>query len=116
MEKFTETDYAIVGGIINGLLSVQCYKGNSLQKSVVKMLLSIAKSDRERKCLQYAISSGMTPQAQRQYGFKNIQQNTKEVEAALADVQCIQEAIFDLASVERNSFVEILWHRCGKQL
>ena len=82
MEKFPGTDYAKLGGIINGLASAQCYKGNTLQKSVVKMLLSIAKSDREQKCLRYTISSGMTPtQARRRYGFQNIQQNTKEVEA-----------------------------------
>ena len=47
MERFPRTDYTKLGGIINGLLSAQCCKGNTLQKSVVKMLLSIAKSDRE---------------------------------------------------------------------
>ena len=54
MEKFPGMDYVKLGGIINGLVSAQCYKGNTLQKSTVKMLLSIAKSDRERKRLQYA--------------------------------------------------------------
>ena len=107
MERFPGTDYTKLGGIINGLLSAQCCKGNTLQKSVVKMLLSIAKSDRERKCLRYAISSGMTPtQARRQYGFQNIQQNTKEVEAALSDIQCIREAISDLASIEDTALLK----------
>ena len=41
-----------------------------------------------------------------QYGFQNIQQNTKEVEAALADIQCIREAISDLASTEDTALLK----------
>ena len=71
------------------------------------MLLSIAKSDRERKCLRFAITAGMTPtQARRQYGFQNVRQNTSEVEAALADTQCIREAISDVASVEDSALLK----------
>ena len=33
----------------------------------------------------------------------NVQQNTSEVEAALADTQCIREAISDVASVEDSA-------------
>ena len=59
MEKFSGTDYGELGGIVNGLLAVHSQKGIQLQKSVVKMLLSIAKSDRERKCLRFAITAGV---------------------------------------------------------
>ena len=49
----------------------------------------------------------MTPtQARRQYGFQNIQQNTKEVEAALSDIQCIREAISNLASIEDTALLK----------
>ena len=48
----------------------------------------------------------MTPtQAQRRYGFHNVQQNAKEVEAASADIQHIREAISDLASVEDTALL-----------
>ena len=107
MEKFPGTDYSKLGGIINGLVLTQCSAGNSgtLQKSVVKMLLSIAQSDRERKSLRYAIcsASGITPTEARRtcrYGFQHMKRNAKEVEDALAEIQCIREAIADLASVE----------------
>ena len=63
MEKYPGTDYAKMGTILNGLTATQSPTGTSLEKSTVKMLLSIAKSDRERECMRYAIykASGMTP-------------------------------------------------------
>lgn len=111
MEKFPGTNYSKLGGIINGLVSTQCSagKGGILQKSVVKMLLSIAQSDRERKCLRYAIysASGMTPtEARRRYGFQHMKRNAKEVEDALAEIQCIREAISDLASIEDTALLQ----------
>ena len=111
MEKFPGTDYSKLGGIINGLVLTQCSAGNSgtLQKSVVKMLLSIAQSDRERKSLQYAIcsASGITPtEARRRYGFQHMKRNAKEVEDALDEIQCIREAIADLASVEDTALLQ----------
>ena len=49
----------------------------------------------------------MTPtQARRRYGFQNVQQNAKEVEAALADTQHIREAISDLASVDDTALLK----------
>lgn len=102
MEKFSGTDYSKLGAILNGLVSVPA-DGVSLRKSVVKMLLSIAQSDRERNCLRYAIyhASGMTPtEIRRKYGFQNMAIRASAVDEALSDIQQIREAIFDLASVE----------------
>ena len=80
---------------------------DSLKKSVVKILLSFAGSNKERKCLRYAIYSGMTPtQARHKYGFQNVRQNAIEVEAALAGVQSIREAISDIANVEDASLLK----------
>lgn len=111
MEKFPGTDYSKVGGIINGLLSTQCSAGNggTHQKSVVKMLLSVSQSDCECKSLRYAIcsASGITPtEAHRRYGFQHMKCNAKEVEDTLAEIQCIYEAISDLASVEDTALLQ----------
>ena len=87
----------------------QCSAGNStLQKSVMKMLLSIAQSDRERKSLQYVIcsASGITPtEARRRYGSQHMKRNAKKVDA-LAEIQCICEAIADFASVEDTALLQ----------
>ena len=65
MEKYHGTDYAKMGTILNGLANTLTPKGTSLEKSMVKILLSITQSDRERECVRYAIykASGMTPTA-----------------------------------------------------
>ena len=75
---------------------------------MVKMLLSIAQSDRERKCVCYAIykASGMTPTVVRRvYGFENMQLRSANVEKAVLEIQNIREAISDLASVEDESLL-----------
>ena len=75
---------------------------------MVKMLLSIAQSDRERECLQYAIykASDLTPsQARRRYGFEAMHVRALAVEAAVTEIQQVQEAIEDLhvACIEEQS-------------
>lgn len=106
MEKYSGVDYAKMGAILNGLTTTQSPVGTSLEKSTVKMLLSIAKSDRERECVRYAVykASGMTPTSVRRlYGFERMQARATSVEAALSDVQQIREAITDLANIEDES-------------
>ncbi len=104
MEKFAGTDYRKLGAIINSLAinNTHLPKGVSLEKSVVKMLLSIAQSDQERECLRYAIykASGMTPsQARRTYGFEGMQARSLTVEATITEIQQIRQAIEDLACI-----------------
>ena len=91
MEKFYGTNYPKLGAILNGLVSLNptSSDGGKLQKSVVNMLLSIAQSDRERKCLRYAIysASGMTPtEARRKLGLGNMKAVPKEVGEAVLEV------------------------------
>ena len=111
MEKFSGTDYSKFGAILNGLVSVKPAVGDSLRKSVVKMLLSVAQSDHERNCLRYAIycASGMTPtDIRRKYGFQGMAARASEVDEALSEIQHIREAIHDLASVEDRALLEVL--------
>ena len=93
------------------LVSVKPAGGDSLQKSVVKMLLSVAQSDRKRNCLRYVIyrASGMTPtEICRKYGLQGMAARASEVDEALSEIQHIREAIHDLASVEDWALLEVL--------
>ena len=107
MEKFSGTDYSKIGAIINGLANnTSMQKGVSLEKSIVKMLLSISQSDHECECLQYAVykASGMTAtMVRRIYGFENMQTRSLSVESALLEIKQIREAIHDLASTKEES-------------
>ncbi len=109
MEKFIGTDYRKLGAIINSLaVHSHVPKGVSLEKSMVKMLLRIAQSDRERESMRYVIykASGMTAsQARRAYGFQNMQSRALAVEDAIAEIQQIREAIEDLANVEEEALL-----------
>ena len=106
MEKFFGTDYSKIGAIINGLANTSMQKGVSLEKSIVKMLLSISQSDREHECLRYAVykASGMTAtMVRRTYGFENMQARSLSVESALLEIKQLREAIDDLASTKEES-------------
>ncbi len=109
MEKVSGMDYSKLGAIMNSLaVDTSMPKGPSLEKSVVKMLLSIAESDRERECMRYAIykASGITPsQARRRYGFECMQARALSVEAAISEIKQIREAIEDLARIEDRALL-----------
>ena len=84
MEKFPGCDYSKMGRA--GLANTSMPHTFSLEKPVVKMLLSIAESDRERECLRYAIykASGMTAtMVRRTYGFENTNAHVMCVESVL---------------------------------
>lgn len=111
MEKYPGTDYAKIGTIMNGLADTFAPKGSTLQKPMVKMLLSIAQSDHERECVRYALykASGMSQTAvRRTYGFENMQARGESVEAAILEIQCIRQAIADLASLEDEALLTSL--------
>ena len=83
-------------------------KTATLEKSMVKMLLSIAQSDRERECVRYTIykASGMTPTALRQaFGFENMKLRETKVEEAVYEIQKIHETFFNLAAVEDEALL-----------
>ena len=110
MEMLSGMDYSKIGLILNGfVLDQSATKGGILEKSVVKLLLSITESDRERKCLRYAIfkSSGMTPTAiRRRYGFEHMSVRAEDVEQTLSKIQQIHEAISELASIEDKALIQ----------
>lgn len=72
------------------------------------MLLSIAQSDRKCESVWYEIykAFGMTPTTRRWvYGFENMKSRGTKVEQAISEIQKIQEAIFDLATIEDEALL-----------
>ena len=66
-------DLTKVGLILNHLTA--CSDSNSLEKSCAKLLLSLAQSDREHRCIKYAIfkaSGVLATKAQLKFGFESI--------------------------------------------
>ena len=107
MEKFQGMDYSKLASIVNSPTESEI-KEVSLQKSTIKMILSIAKSDSERKNIRYCIykSSGMTPsQIRQQYGFEGMHERALSVEATISNVQQIRESIQDLAAIEEQALL-----------
>lgn len=108
IEKFSGTDYSKIGSILNSLVNTIPLKETSLEKSMVKALLSIAQSDHERNCIRYAIykASGMSQTAiQHKYGFEQMQQHAASVEEVILEIQNFRESINDLANIEEKALL-----------
>ena len=93
-------------------LSTQTSNQQAMSKEELKHLLSITQSDRERECVRYAVfkASGVTPSvARRIYGFDNMRERAKEVEACIAEAQKIREAVDELATARAQA----LWDCYG---
>ena len=109
VEKIHGADFAKIGFFINSLAS--SFKGINpkvMEKSCVKMLLSLAQSDRERQCIRYTVlkASGITPtEARRRYGFSSISQSVSKVEEAISESIKIKEAIHDISAIQDRSLM-----------
>ena len=107
LEKHHGADYSKIAMLLNSL-DKKAKSPQLLDKSAVKLLLSIAQSDRERTSLKYAIikAGNMTPTAARKaYGFENTQELQQRVEDAITTAKRINEAVDDLARVEDRSLL-----------
>ncbi len=86
-------------------------KHGELDKPMVKKLLGLAQSDRERECIRYTlfkVTGLISSYAQKQYRFENMAERAKKVESCLCEVQKIREAIDNLAAVEDTAFLATL--------
>ena len=108
LEHIEGVDYSKFSLVINGLADSFSTRPDIPQKECVKMLLSMAQSDRERKCLKFAIlkSSGLSfTQARHRYGFENMPKLTAQVQDAMAKVKRIREAVEDIAQVQDKALL-----------
>ncbi len=113
IERVPGVDYAKITRLIHGVLGhVKPQTVTSgLDKVCVKLLLSLAQSDRERQCLRYAVvkASGVTPtQARKRFGFQNASVLCSEVEKCVQESQCIREAVEDLAHIQDKALLATL--------
>ena len=79
-----------------------------IDKSTVQKLLGIAQSDHERQYIRYAVftASGVTPtQARKQFGFDNMTEKARQVEACINSVRAIREAIDELAKIQDETLL-----------
>lgn len=79
-----------------------------MDRSKVKALLGLARSDRERELIRYSVfkTSGLTSTgARRQFGFERIHERTERVEECLEAARSIREAIDKLSQVQDRSLL-----------
>lgn len=97
--------------VLNGMVAHSQSDCSRLGKSMIKQLLGLAQSDRERECLHYAVfkASGMTPtQARQMYRFEHMAQRAKKVENCISEAPKIRETIESLATIEDTAFLATL--------
>lgn len=95
--------------ILNGLTGIfTSYNSTSLDKSSIQLLLSLAQSDSEGKCLRYAFfkASGVSAtEAQRKFGFDSMLKHSNKVEEAITEAMRIREAIDDMARIKDKALL-----------
>ena len=109
LEHCHGVDYSKMSMVINGIVS-SCTTENphALEKDSVKMLLSLAESDRERECIRYTIfkASGMSAtRARCHHGFEQMAERTAQVEKAMVQVQQIRETVKDIAKIQNKALL-----------
>ena len=89
----------------------QLPRKQGIAKEELKQLLTITQSDRERKCIRYAIykTSGATPtKAHCIFGFQNMKTRAAHVETCIKEAQEIYEAVESLVQNQDRALLESL--------
>ena len=96
VEHHRSVDYTNYSKLLCTLLKKQQQLSSPTQamdKELLKSLLQLCESDRERECLRYAVvksSRLSTTQARRTFGFQNL---SSRLSRAIKHAQCIRESI-----------------------
>ena len=102
IEKIEGLKYPLLVSFLQGKLSrSQVQQG--ITKDELKQLLTLAKSDRERECIQYAVfrASGISQtKARQQFGMENMYERSAHVEACISEAKEIKSAISELAILQ----------------
>ena len=100
-----------ISEIFNHLAKPQLTKGKSLEKSTIKLLLGLAQSDCQRKCIRNAVMKAgnlSQTQARHKYGFENMNKCVGDVESAIAERKTIHEAIDSLVQTQDQALLASL--------
>lgn len=82
-----------------------------VSKSVVKSLLGLCQSDRERECFRYAFfkSSGMSAtQARKNFGFEKMASRSEKVEQAIEHARYIRSSVEKLSKIKEKAVLRNL--------
>ena len=109
LENQQGVNYARMSVVLEGLATTVVKTPVGIDKKCVKVLLALARSDRERECLRYAVfkASGISQtEARRRFGFENMTNRAANVEQVLQETEKIREAIDDLAKIQDKAVLE----------
>ena len=84
-------------------------KCGSISKVEMKLLCSLASSEKDRKLIKVAASSGLSAsQSKAKLGIEDVATERDAVFAAVKELQSIREAVEELAVCKQNVFTEAL--------
>ena len=84
-------------------------KCESLSKEEMKLLCSLASSEKDRKLIRVAATSGSSvSQSKAKFGIENISVEREAVYAAIKELKAIRNAIEELAVCKHSAFTDVL--------
>ena len=108
LEKSEGFDYAkLTRFLSNNIAAASARKG--IVKEELKELLKLTQSERERKCIRYAVykASGASPsEARRLFGFEDMRSRALHVEACIKEAEEIYRAVDDLAHCQDQAVLD----------
>ena len=100
-------DYNKLANLIESLVPKS--KCGSISKVEMKLLCSLASSEKDRKLIKVAASSGLSAsQSKAKLGIEDVATERDAVFAAVKELQSIREAVEELAVCKQNVFTEAL--------
>lgn len=112
IEYYPSTNYNSIQALIKNIVQKSSSSNSdSISKDVVKSLLSLCRSDRERECLQYTVfkASGLSAtQVCKRYGFQSMSKRSEVVEDTIRHARYIRKSIDELAKTRDQSMLKAL--------
>ena len=112
IEYHPNTNYSSTQALIKSVIQRNSSSNSDpISKDVVKSLLSLCQSDRERECLRFTVfkASGLSAtQVRKRYGFQSMNERSKVVEDTLQHAKYIRESIDGLAKSRDLSMLKSL--------
>ena len=112
IEYHPNTNYSSTQALIKSVIQRNSSSNSDpISKDVVKSLLSLCQSDRERECLRFTVfkASGLSAtQVHKRYGFQSMNERSKVVEDTLQHAKYIRESIDGLAKSRDLSMLKSL--------
>lgn len=83
-----------------------------MDKELLKSLLQLCESDRERECLKYAGSGLSATQGRKTYGFDNLSSRLLRVDSAIKYAQYIRKSTEKLCRTKEKALLQSFGLHC----